>query len=151
LRDDSFDLVKLQNAVDTIVANAKTQSTLQVVLSTFRAAVPQYTIEIDREKTKAVQLTMDQVFATLAGYLGSAYVDQFNKFGRTFQIYVQGDSRFRLRLEDIQQLTVRNQAGNMIPLGTLMNARPTVGASVISLYNLYPSATIIGVPAMGYS
>jgi HAE1 family hydrophobic/amphiphilic exporter-1 len=151
MRDGSFDLAKLQSVVDTIVTNARTQSTLKLVMASFRATVPQYTIEIDREKIKAVQVNDEQVFAALAGYLGSSYVDQFNKFGRTFQIYVQGEAHFRLRLEDIQNLAVRNKQGNMIPLGTMVNIKPAVGASLISLYNLYPSATIIGVPATGYS
>jgi HAE1 family hydrophobic/amphiphilic exporter-1 len=91
------------------------------------------------------------VFAALAGYLGSSYVDQFNKFGRVFQIYVQADSQSRLRLEDIQNLSVRNKDGNMIPLGTLVKITPTIGPSLISLYNLYPTATIIGLPADGVS
>ena len=91
------------------------------------------------------------MFSALAGYLGSSYVDQFNKFGRVFQIYVQGDAQFRLRPEDLQNITVRNKDGNMIPLGTLVKITPTVGPSLISLYNLYPSATIIGLPAEGFS
>jgi HAE1 family hydrophobic/amphiphilic exporter-1 len=113
--------------------------------------VPQYTVEVDRVKAQTLHVTVDQVFSALAGYLGSSYVDQFNKFGRTFQIYVQADSQFRLRPEDIQNLTVRNRDGNMIPLGTLLKIEPAVGASLISLYNLYPSATIVAVPAPGVS
>ena len=151
LRDGSFDLVKLQSVVDTIVANAKTQTGLQTVMASFRASVPQYTIEIDREKTKTVHLDVGQVFSALGGYFGSAYVNQFNKFGRVFQVYVQGDAQFRLRLTDVQNLTVRNTEGNMIPLGTLLKITPSAGPSLISLYNLYPSATIIGVPATGFS
>jgi HAE1 family hydrophobic/amphiphilic exporter-1 len=120
-------------------------------MASFRASVPQYTVEIDREKTKTVQLDVGQVFSALAGYFGSSYVDQFNKFGRVFQVYVQGDSQFRLRLQDVQNLTVRNKEGNMIPLGTLLKITPSAGPSLISLYNLYPSATIIGVPATGFS
>jgi HAE1 family hydrophobic/amphiphilic exporter-1 len=102
-------------------------------------------------KTEALKLTTDQVFATLSSYLGSSYVDQFNKFGRTFQIYVQADSQFRLRLEDLANLTVRNKDGNMIPLSTLVTVTPTVGPSLISLYNLYPSATVIAIPQAGVS
>jgi HAE1 family hydrophobic/amphiphilic exporter-1 len=151
LRDGSFDLAKLQSSVNALVANAKSQSTLQLVLSPFRASVPQYTVEVDRVKAEALHVTLDQVFNTLGGYLGASYVNQFNKFGRTFQIYVQADSQFRLRTEDIPNLTVRNADGKMIPLGTLVKLTPTVGPSIISLYNLYPSATIIGVPAFGYS
>jgi HAE1 family hydrophobic/amphiphilic exporter-1 len=91
------------------------------------------------------------VFAALAGYLGSSYVDQFNKFGRVFQIYVQGDAQSRLRLEDIENMFVRNRDGQMVPLGTLVTITPTVGPSLISLFNLYPTATIIGLPADGFS
>jgi HAE1 family hydrophobic/amphiphilic exporter-1 len=151
LRDGSFDLVKLQNVADAIVANARTQSSLQFVMGSFRASVPQYTIEIDRVKIQTLRVSVDQVFQALAGYLGSSYVDQFNKFGRTFQIYVQADSQFRLRLEDIQNLSVRNRDGNMVPLGTVVNIVPSAGPSLISLFNLYPSATIIGIPATGFS
>ena len=151
LRDGSFDLAKLQGVVTAMVANAETQSSLARVMAPFRSNVPQYTVEVDRVKTQTLRVTTDQVFSALAGYLGSSYVDQFNKFGRTFQIYVQADSQFRLRLEDIQNLTVRNKDGNMIPLSTLVNIEPAVGASLISLYNLYPSATIVALPAAGVS
>jgi hydrophobic/amphiphilic exporter-1 (mainly G- bacteria), HAE1 family len=151
LRDGSFDLAKLQSVTNAIVANAKSQSALQLVLASFRANVPQYTLEVDRVKTQTVGVSLDQVFSVLGGYLGSSYVDQFNKFGRVFQIYVQGDSKFRLRPEDVQNLSVRNKDGNMIPLGTLVKLTPSVGPSLISLYNLYPSATIIGLPADGFS
>jgi HAE1 family hydrophobic/amphiphilic exporter-1 len=89
------------------------------------------------------------VFQALSGYVGSSYVDQFNKFGRTFQIYLQADSQFRLRPEDVANLTVRSQDGHIIPLGTLVTITPTVGPSLISLYNLYPSATVIAIPAAG--
>jgi HAE1 family hydrophobic/amphiphilic exporter-1 len=151
LRDSSFDLAKLQAALDTFVANASAQSSLQRVQASFRSSVPQFTVTVDRVKTEALKLTTDQVFATLSSYLGSSYVDQFNKFGRTFQIYVQADSQFRLRLDDLANLTVRNKDGNMIPLSTLVTVTPTVGPSLISLYNLYPSATVIAIPQAGVS
>ena len=151
LRDGSFDMAKLQSLTNAVVANAKTQSAIQLVLASFRASVPQYLLEVDRVKTQTVGVSLDQVFAALAGYLGSSYVDQFNKFGRVFQIYVQADSQSRLRLEDIESLSVRNKDGSMIPLGTLVRITPTVGPSLISLYNLYPTATIIGLPAEGVS
>ena len=106
--------------------------------------------KVDRIKTQTLHVTTDQVFSTLASYLGSSYVDQFNKFGRTFQIYTQADAQFRLTPRDIENLTVRNQQGDMIPLGTLATITPAVGPSLISLYNLYPSSTVIGLPAQGY-
>ena len=151
LRDGSFDMAKLQSVTNAIVDNARSQSAIQLVLASFRANVPQLSVEVDRVKTQTVGVSLDQVFSALAGYFGSSYVDQFNKFGRVFQIYVQGDAQFRLRPEDLQNLSVRNKDGNMIPLGTLVKLTPTVGPALISLFNLYPSATIIGLPARGVS
>lgn len=151
LRDSSFDLAKLESSVNALVHAASTQSTIQRVSTSFRATAPQYRITIDREKVQTLLLTTDQVFSTLASYLGSSYVDQFNKFGRVFQIYVQGDAAFRMSPDDILALRVRNQNGDMIPLGTVLTVTPHIGASLISLYNLYPSAAIVGVPAKGFS
>ncbi|HUI98540.1 MAG TPA: efflux RND transporter permease subunit [Xanthobacteraceae bacterium] len=151
LRDTSFDLAKLQALAAAMEANAASQSSIQRVIAPFRARAPQFVIEVDRVKTQTVHLTLDQVFSALAGYLGSAYVDQFNKFGRTFQIYVQADSQFRLRLADLDQIAIRNRDGDMIPLGTLITVKPTVGPSLISLYNLYPSASVVALPKPGVS
>ncbi|MCO5131894.1 MAG: multidrug efflux RND transporter permease subunit [Xanthobacteraceae bacterium] len=151
LRDGSFDLPKLQSSVNAVVEKAGTQSGIQRVQTSFRANVPQYRVEIDRDKVQTLGLTTDQVFQTLAGYLGSSYVSQFNKFGRVFQIYVQGDAAFRRTPQDIGRLTVRNKNGDMIPLGTVLTLTPSVGPSLISLYNLYPTASIVGMPARGFS
>src|SRR6202011_638363 len=151
LRDGNSDFPKLQAITGAIVANAQTQSALQRVSSSFRSMVPQFDVEIDRVKTQTLHVTTDQVFSTLASYLGSTYVNQFNKFGRTFQVYAQADSQFRLTSREIERLMVRNQQGDMIPLGTVAKITPSVGPSLISLYNLYPSATVIGLPATGFS
>jgi hydrophobic/amphiphilic exporter-1 (mainly G- bacteria), HAE1 family len=134
-----------------VVSNAATQSALQRVSSPFRSMVPQLDVEVDRIKAQTLHVTTDQVFSTLSSYMGSSYVNQFNKFGRTFQVYAQADAQFRLTPRDIERLTVRNSQGDMIPLGAVAKITPAVGPSLISLYNLYPSATIIGLPATGYS
>ena len=151
LRDGNADFGKLQAIAGAIVANAQTQSSLQRVSSSFRSMVPQFEVEVDRIKTQTLHVTTDQIFSTLSSYMGSTFVNQFNKFGRTFQVYAQADSQFRLTPRDIEKLMVRNSQGDMIPLGTVAKITPTVGPSLISLYNLYPSATIIGLPATGYS
>jgi HAE1 family hydrophobic/amphiphilic exporter-1 len=151
LRDGNSDFGKLQAITGALVANAQTQSALQRVSSPFRSSVPQFDVDVDRIKTQTLHVTTDQVFSTLATYLGSSYVNQFTKFGRTFQVYTQADSQFRLNLRDVANMMVRNQQGDMVPLGTLATITPSVGPSLISLYNLYPSATIIGLPAQGYS
>jgi HAE1 family hydrophobic/amphiphilic exporter-1 len=134
-----------------MVANAQTQSALQRVQSPFRATVPQFDVEIDRVKTQTLHVTTDEVFSALASYTGSSFVNQFNKFGRVFQVYAQADAQYRLTPRDIANMMVRNQNGDMIPIGTLAKITPAVGPSLISLYNLYPSSTIVGLPAQGYS
>ncbi|MBI5265440.1 MAG: multidrug efflux RND transporter permease subunit [Bradyrhizobium sp.] len=151
LREGSSDFAKLQAITSAMIENAKTQSALQRVSSPFRAMVPQFNVEIDRVKTETLHVTTDEVFSALSSYLGSSFVNQFNKFGRVFQVYAQADSPFRLSERDIANLMVRNQQGDMIPIGTVARITPTVGPSLISLYNLYPSATIVGLPAQGYS
>jgi HAE1 family hydrophobic/amphiphilic exporter-1 len=151
LRDGSTDFAKLQSITAAMVANAQSQSALQRVTTTFRATAPQIRIDVDRVKAQTLHVSIDQVFATLATYLGSDYVGQFNKFGRVFQVYAQADAQFRLRPRDIEDLSVRNQQGEMIPLGTMLKIETAVGAPLISLYNLYPSSSINGLPAAGFS
>jgi HAE1 family hydrophobic/amphiphilic exporter-1 len=151
LQDNSLDFNKLAAVVDATVANATAQSAIGMVVTSFRSDAPQYRIDLDRVKAKTLQVGVDDVFGALAGFLGSAYVNQFTKFGRTFQVFVQADSKFRLRLTDVDNLWVRNKEGSMVPLGTLIKIVPVTGPSLISLYNLYPSATVIGAPARGRS
>jgi HAE1 family hydrophobic/amphiphilic exporter-1 len=151
LRDGSFDFSKLQALTNAMVSAAQTQTGLQRVQTTFRSDAPQYRIDIDRVKAQTLHITVDQVFSTIQTFMGSTYVVQLNKFGRTFQAYVQADAKFRLRPEEIAQLTVRNQQGGIVPIGTLAEIVPTTGPPLISLYNLYPSAMIMGMPATGFS
>jgi hydrophobic/amphiphilic exporter-1 (mainly G- bacteria), HAE1 family len=151
LRDGSFDYTKLQTLARTIVHDGNTQSGLQRVLSPFRAGVPQLQVIVDRVKAETLNVAVGDVFDVLAGYVGSSYVNQFNKFGRTFQVYVQADSKFRLLPGDIENLYVRTQDNKMVPLGALVQIRPMVGPALVGLYNLYPTATIIGFAAPGFS
>jgi HAE1 family hydrophobic/amphiphilic exporter-1 len=91
------------------------------------------------------------VFNTLQANLGSAYVNDFNPFGRTWKVMVQADQDFRSRVSDIERLEVRNAQGSMIPVGTLAQVRDTVGPQVITRFNMFRTATLSGVPAPGYS
>ncbi|MEJ0078432.1 MAG: efflux RND transporter permease subunit [Alphaproteobacteria bacterium] len=151
LRDGSFDFPKLQSLANAMVEAGSSQSSFQRVMTTFRSDAPQYRIDVDRVKAQTLHLNIDQVFSTIQTFMGSAYVVQFNKFGRTFQAYVQADARFRLRPEDITQLSVRNSQGDVVPIGTLASIEQTTGPPLISLYNLYPTATVIGIPVQGVS
>ena len=151
LRDGSSDLAKLQSITNAIVTNAQSQSALQRVSTSFRAVAPQLRVNVERVKAQTLHVSINQVFATLATYFGSTYVVQFNKFGRVFQVYAQADAKYRLRPRDIENLSVRNEEGAMVPLGTVVSIESIVGSPLISLYNLYPSASIIGLPATGFS
>jgi len=151
MRDGSGDFAKLGDVTNAIVDAGEAQSGLQRLATSFRAGVPQYNVDVDRVKAQTLGVTVGQVFQTLAAYLGSSYVGQINKFGRTFQVYIQADQDFRGRTADIEQLPVRTASGQMVPLGTLVKITPATGPSLITLYNLYPASTILGSPAPGFS
>jgi len=151
LRDGSYDFEKLQHLTQAILAAGQAQSGLQRLVSPFRAGTPQIRVVVDRVKAESLGVSVGDVFAVLSSYLGSSYVNQFNRFGRTFQVYVQADSQFRRQPEDLLRLTVRSQSGQMVPLGALAQIQTEVGPALIGQYNLYPAATIIGGPAPGFS
>jgi HAE1 family hydrophobic/amphiphilic exporter-1 len=151
IRNGNFDYPLLQGLADTIVKNGNAQSALQRLSTSFRANVPQLSVSVDRIKAETLGITVGQVFSTLSGYVGSSYVTQFNKFGRTFQVYVQASPDFRVRPDDIRSLKVKAGDGTMVPLGTVIDVTSIQGPSLISLYNLYPTATIVGGAAAGFS
>ena len=151
LRDGSFDFTKLERLTRTIIADGSTQSALQHLGSSFRSSVPQVELVVDRVKAETLNVAVGDIFNVLSGYVGSSFVNQFNKFGRTYQVYVQADSKYRLRPEDIEKLYVRSQNGNMVPLGTLVTLHEMVGPSLIGLYNLYPTASIVGASGQAFS
>ena len=150
-RDGTFDYAKLQATTQAIVEAGNSQSGLTRLFSPFRAAAPHLTILVDRTKAESLKVSVGDVFAALSSYLGSTYVNQFNQFGLALQVYVQADSKYRLHPEDALALEVRNAEGNMIPIGSVAQIKPSVGPSLISLYNLYLSSTISGGPAAGFS
>ncbi len=144
-------LQELNTMLQEILQDGNAQSGLAGLNSTFSISVPQLFASVDRTRAKTLDIPLDQVFGTLQAYLGSAYVNDFNKFGRTWQVTVQADNRFRIEPEDIRKLEVRNTDGEMVPLGTLIHVDQTVGPQTILRYNLYPTASITGAAAPGYS
>src|SRR5262249_25615033 len=142
---------ELQQVVDEMVADGNAQSGLTGLQSSFRAGVPVIHAEVDRAKAKSLGVSLDAIFGTLQTALGSAYVNDFNKFGRTWQVRVQDDQRFRLDPEDIRRLEVRDRQGKMVPLGTLVTLEKRTGPQVIARYNLFPTASINGEAARGSS
>jgi HAE1 family hydrophobic/amphiphilic exporter-1 len=151
LRDGSSDFAKLEAVANQMVSQVGSQSAVRSMFTTFRAATPQFQFVVNRTKAETLGVTVGQVFSALENYVGSSYVTQFNKFGRVFQVYVQADAKFRLKPEDILNLKIKTAKGQMVPLGTLLETKPVQGPALIGLYNLYPAATISGLPAQGFS
>ena len=119
--------------------------------SSFQINVPQLFADVDRDKAKQLDVRLNDLFQTLQIYLGSSYVNDFNKFGRTYQVIAQADAPFRANAENITQLKVRNERGEMVPLGTLLMMRPSYGPDQVTHYNGYPAADISGSAAPGVS
>jgi HAE1 family hydrophobic/amphiphilic exporter-1 len=142
---------ELNEMVNIMVVEANQQRRLSNVFSTYRANVPQYFIDIDRVKAKNLGVPLSEVFNTLQAQMGSLYINDFNKFGQTYQVIMQAESRFRSDLDDLEQIYVRSKRDEMVPLSTLVTTRPILGPDVAERYNLFRSATIRGTTAPGAS
>jgi hydrophobic/amphiphilic exporter-1 (mainly G- bacteria), HAE1 family len=147
----SFDYQKLNIFTQQLVKKAESDPQLQHVLTTFSPGGPHVSVTVDRDRAETLRVSVGDLFSVLSSYLGSTYVNQFNKFGQVFQVYVQAESQFRLQPDDLLNLYVRSSDNQMVPIGAVAHLGSEVGPSLITLYNLYPSATIIGGPARGVS
>ena len=141
----------MQAIVAEFVTDGNAQTKLSGVNSAYRAGVPQIYADLDRDKVKELGIPLQSVFDTMSGYLGSAYINDFNLFGRTWQVNASAESRFRATVDDIKRLEVRNQNGDMVPLGTLLSVREQLGADRVVRFNLYPAAMVAGSPSAGHS
>jgi multidrug efflux pump len=144
-------LPELQRQSDLVVARGRKVPGLQGLFNSSGANTPWLYLEIDRTKCLALGVQVSDVFSTLQVYLGSYYVNNFNEFGRTWQVNVQADPRFRSQVPDIRQLQVRNNQGQMIRLGTVLDVRDTSGPVMVMRYNMYSAAAITGDAAPGTS
>src|SRR5262249_41794050 len=141
--DVNFDA--LQARADSLAAQGNQQPGLVGVFNGFRAHTPQLYVDIDREKVKTTGVPLSEVFDALQAYLGSYYVNDFNRFGRTWQVNVQADGPFRASAEALKKMKVRNADGDMVPLGSVIDVRDAAGPVTITRYNMFPAATITGV------
>ena len=121
------------------------------VFSMFTVNVPQLDADVDRVKAKTQGVPLQNLFETMQIYLGSLYVNDFNRFGRTYEVIAQADAPFRSQPEDITRLKTRNDRGDMVPLGALVKVTESHGPDRVMRYNGYPAAEINGAPAPGYS
>ncbi|HTI70902.1 MAG TPA: efflux RND transporter permease subunit [Candidatus Limnocylindria bacterium] len=142
---------ELYNATWGLIAKANQTPGLYGLFSGFQVNSPQVEADVDRAKAKTQGVPLSSVFDTLQIYLGSLYINDFNRFGRTYQVIAQADSRFRDQPEDIVRLKTRNNQGQMVPLGTLLKIKESHGPDRVARYNGYPSAEINGNPAPGFS
>jgi multidrug efflux pump len=141
----------LNEATQALLGRAWQTPSLAGVFSGYRVNVPQLDVEVDREKVKREGIVLTDLFQTMQAYLGSVYVNDFNKFGRTYQVKVQADAQFRATADDIAQLKVRNAEGAMVPLGSVVQVKESHGPDQATRYNGYPAADINGGPAPGFS
>ena len=141
----------LFNSLQATINKAQQDPALMGLYSSFRIQVPQMDIDIDREQALIQGIPLDEVFNALQVYLGSMYVNDFNLFGRTYQVNAQADADYRQDPEQILNLKVRNRMGEMVPLGSVLTVTPTTGPDRVMHYNGYPTAELNGSPAPGYS
>jgi hydrophobe/amphiphile efflux-1 (HAE1) family protein len=144
-------LKALQAAGEKIVAEGGAHPSLRGLFTSFRAETPWLDVDIDRREAKTMGVSIGDLFGTLQVYFGSYYVNDFNRFGRTWQVNVQADEGFRDRIEDLRRLRVRNAEGTMVPLGSIASFRETTGPVMMVRYNLDPAASVQGMPGVGYS
>jgi len=141
----------LHQATQAFIAEAARQPELSPLFSTYQINVPQLRIDLDRAKAKQLGIAVSEVFQTLQVYLGSFYVNDFNLFGRVYQVRVQADAPHRAHPEDILQLKTRAADGQMVPLAAFASVEQIYGPELVTRYNGFTAADLSGAPAPGYS
>jgi multidrug efflux pump len=147
--DRGFD--ELYKQTQGLIAESRKVPALAGLFSSFQVSVPQVDADVDREKAKTVGVNLADVYQTMQAYMGSLYVNDFNRFGRTYQVNVSADPTFRHTPQDILQLKTRNAQGQMVPLGSFVTVQQGAGPDRVQHYNGYPTAEINGGPAPGFS
>jgi HAE1 family hydrophobic/amphiphilic exporter-1 len=148
---DSADMRRILAVAQGLAADANKTAGLTGVFTTFSASSPQLFLAIDRDKARALNVPIPNIFETLAFNLGTAYVNDFNAFGRVYQVRAQADQAYRLEREDIFKLKVRSATGALVPMGTLVDVQDTTGPTLVQRYNMYVSVPLQGNAAPGVS
>lgn len=144
-------LKALEDQTNNLIAIGNQRGQLTGLFSVYSVNSPQFYVDVQRDACLTQGVAIQEVFGTLQACLGSRYVNDFNRYGRTWQVVVQADAPFRDKIEDIKRLQVRNQMGKMVPLGTLTKLKPIGGPLILTRYNMYPAAAINGNVAEGVS
>jgi HAE1 family hydrophobic/amphiphilic exporter-1 len=144
-------LGELAKATRAVLLASDKQPAVRDVTTTFSASSPQLELDINRTMAESLGVPINNVFDTLETYLGSTYVNLFNKFNQSFQVRMQAEADYRRTFSDIANLYVSNRNGSMVPLGAILDIHRVLGTELITRYNMYPAAPVIGQPAAGYS
>ncbi|HET7688229.1 MAG TPA: efflux RND transporter permease subunit, partial [Candidatus Macondimonas sp.] len=141
----------LMETTNRLLEAARKRPELTGLRTTFSTGTPQYFAELDREKARALNVPIDQVFTIMQSTFGSLYVNDFTLFGRSYRVNLQSEAEFRRSPEDLRHVFVRSNDGNLVPLDALLNVERIIGPDLVERFNVFPAAKILGEPAPGYS
>ncbi len=141
----------LSEAISSMQEKAAADPRLASVTSMYQGSVPQYSVKVNRQRAKQLNLMLEDIYSTLSQYMGGSYVNDFVKFGRTYQVTVSADAGTRATVDQIHNLSVRNSDGEMVPFSSFAKVEPSMGQSSVSRYNMYTTASVTGTPAKGVS
>ncbi|MCM1520969.1 MAG: multidrug efflux RND transporter permease subunit [Lachnoclostridium sp.] len=142
---------EMAQAIDLIRTEAAKDKRIAQVTTTYQGEVPQYSLNINRDKMKMYDLRLEDIYSTLGSFMGSTYVNDFVEFGRTYQVTLSADAAARAHSDDVLQLSVRNSGGDMVPFSAFASLEPTLGESTVSRYNMYNTASVTATPSKGTS
>ena len=145
------ELTRLFEVTQAFVQSARQRPEIASINTGLRTTVPQFRVDLDTDKAQTLGVPVTDVYSALQTFLGGLYVNDFNRFGRTWRVLMQAEPQFRVRPDDISQFHVRGRDGDMIPLSTLVNVRPVSGPEVVYRYNRFRAAQLTGTNAPGYS
>lgn len=142
---------KLAQVTGAFVMEAKNHKEFSSIFTSMRSDVPQFYIDLDNEKAKKMGISISDIYGSLQTMFGSYYVNDFNKFGKSYRVIVQADAKYRANPEDLSRIYVRNSAGEMVPLGTLLTIKPVQGPDIVKRFNLFSSSDMTANLSPGYS
>jgi HAE1 family hydrophobic/amphiphilic exporter-1 len=150
-RSTNDDIHAFERVIDNFVSEANKEPSISHAFTYFTAHTPSYNLTVDREKCAKLGINIGDVFTTIQAYMGSLYINDFTTYNRTFHVVIQADTMYRRFVTDMNKYYVRNQAGEMLPLGTVLSYQLTEAAPLISHFNIFRSAEVDGSSAKGYS
>lgn len=141
----------MEQALQSIIAKAKTDKRIGSVTTLYEGTVPQYSLKVDRDKVERLGLDLSEIYSSLTAFTGQTYVNDFDEFGRVYEVQLSGEADSRTNPQDVLRLSVRNESGDMVPFSAFMTVEPSEGSESIARYNMYQTASLTASPAKGVS